>query len=128
MSEGNFLKNYYEWEAFSNVYLEDSFVLHIFESINEICFSVEFVLTEDHPCYTKPGNDKQYCYRTGKIIFRNLESYYWMERNEISFVDKSGERDYGNIDSFVLSNEGYRLSGDWGELIVRSPSVQLVWD
>ena len=119
------MSSYYNWEDFADIYLEDSFVLSIVESFNEISFVVEVALTENHPLYTPPKNDEQYCYRKGRIIFQDLKHVKWISRSEAPFTDASGEEDYGNIDVFQLSNEQYLLSGDWGELEVISSPVKM---
>lgn len=121
------MSNYYHWEGFAGIYFEDSFVLGIYESSNEISFIVEAVLTENHPLYTTPESDEQYCYKKGKIAFQGLKRVKWISRNETPFKDVSGEEDYGNIDVFQLSNDQYFLSGDWGELEVTSSPVKWIW-
>ena len=121
------MSSYYDWEGFADIYLEDSFVLGICESPNEISFIVEAVLTENHPLYRSPESDEQYCYKKGKIVFQDLKHVKWISRNEAPFTDASGEEDYGNIDAFELSNDKYALSGDWGELEVTSSPVKWIW-
>ncbi|KJY74129.1 hypothetical protein TW78_08835 [Vibrio coralliilyticus] len=121
------MSSYYDWEDFADIYLEDSFVLRICESYNEISFIVEAVLTENHPLYRSPESGEQYCYKKGKIVFQGLKCVKWISKNETPFKDVSGEEDYGNIDTFQLLNDQYRLSGDWGELEVRSSSVKWIW-
>jgi len=121
------MSSYYDWEGFTDIYLEDSFVLGICESPNEISFIVEAVLTELHPLYTPPESDEQYCYKTAKIVFQGLKCVKWINRNEAPFTDASGEEDYGNIDVFELSNDKYVLAGDWGELQVTSSPVKWIW-
>ena len=64
--------NYPSIPGFGHIYLEDSYVLDIIKSKNKICFSMEFVLTEEHPYYSTPKPDEQYCYLKGKIIFLNI--------------------------------------------------------
>ena len=121
------MSNYYDWEGFTDIYLEDSFVLCICESSNEISFIVEAVLTENHPLYAPPKSDEQYCYKKGKIVFQGLKCVKWISKNETPFTDASGEEDYGSIDVFQLSNDQYFLSGDWGELEVASSPVKWIW-
>ena len=70
-------------------------------------FIVEAVLTENHPLYTPPESDEQYCYKKGKIVFQGLKCVKWINRNEAPFTDAFGEEDYGNIDVFELSNDKY---------------------
>jgi hypothetical protein len=121
------MSSYYEWESFADIYLEDSFVLSIDESKDEISFTIEVVLKENHPFYKNPKKQEQYCYKKGKIIFQNIKSIEWLQRNDKLFTDATGKVDYGNIDNFEMSEKGYNLSGDWGELKVSSSPVKLVW-
>jgi len=121
------MSKYYEWGNFKYVYLEDSFVLGIEESENQVAFTVEMVLTEDHMMYSLPHIGEQYCYKKGKIIFQELKAVKWLNRNMRPFTDADDSEDYGNIDSFQLSSEGYHLSGDWGEVIINSPPPKVEW-
>lgn len=121
------MSKYYEWDNFKDIYLEDSFVLGIEESENQVSFTVEMVLTEEHPMYSPPHNGEQYCYKKGKIIFQELKAVKWLNRNMQPFTDANNSEDYGNIDSFQSSSEGYHLSGDWGEVIINSSPPKVVW-
>ena len=121
------MSSYYDWEGFADIYLEDSFVLGICESPNDITFFIEAVLTENHPSYTPPASDEQYCYRKGKIVFQGLKYVKWINRKKAPFTDSSGDEDYGNIDFFELSNDRYILAGDWGELEITSSPVKWIW-
>ncbi|WP_144401608.1 hypothetical protein [Isoalcanivorax pacificus] len=121
------MSQYFEWDNFKNVYLEDGFVIGIEESENQVSFTVEMVLTEDHPMYSLPHKGEQYCYKKGKIIFQELKDVKWLNRNMRPFTDADDDEDYGNIDSFQLSSEGYHLSGDWGEVIINSPPPKVEW-
>lgn len=121
------MSNYYEMDDFKNIYLEDSFVLGIEESEDELFFIVEMVLTEAHPLYTPPNASEQYCYKTGKIGFQELKSVEWLNRNTKPITDAEGSEDYGNIDSFTISPEGYYLEGYWGEVKINSSPPKVVW-
>lgn len=121
------MRNYYEWDAFKNIYVEDGFVLEIEESEKEICFKVELILAEAHPAYSSPRQDEQYCYKTAKIKFKNLRKSKWLRRSAKSFMGADGGEDYGNIDFFELTPEGYHLLGDWGEVIICSEAPDLEW-
>ncbi|WP_447928949.1 hypothetical protein [Vreelandella sp. EE27] len=115
------MSKYYEWEEFKYIYLEDSFVLRIEEAKNEISFTIDVVLTSEHPMYTSPKKNEQYSYKNGKLVFQGLKSIKWLDRSRQSFTDADGIEDYGNIDSFELSSEGcYHLKGDWGEVVIDS--------
>lgn len=118
------MSNYYLWDNFKNIYLEDSFVLGIEESNAQISFFVEMVLTEKHPMYSPPNEDEEYCYKKGKIIFYEPKFVKWIKKNTQPFTDADESEDYGNIDFFELSSEGYHLLGDWGEVVINSPPLK----
>ena len=121
------MSRYYEWNEFKGIYLEDSFVLEIKESEEEVSFAVEMVLTKEHPMYSKPKRKEQYCYRRAKIIFKGLKKVKWLKKNIKPFTDADGSEDFGNIDSFELLSGGYHLRGDWGEVIIFSDPPSLEW-
>jgi hypothetical protein len=121
------MSDYFEWNNFENIYLEDSYVLGIDESQDSIVFSIEAVLCENHPLYSEPLKNEQYCYRNGKIIFTGLKSVTWIEKTFRPSTDATGEIDYGNIDAFKLTPNGYYLEGSWGEVVIDSdpPTIEL---
>lgn len=121
------MSKYCEWDNFKHLYLEDSYVLEINETEDQISFTLEIVLTEKHPFYKPPNVGEQYCYRNGKIIFQNLISVKWLNKNMQSFFDANESRDYGNIDLFVLIPDGYHLMGDWGDVLINSSPPKVVW-
>ena len=121
------MNNYYDLDSFKDVYLEDSFVLEIQESDDEVIFIVEAVLTENHPLYTQPKVNEQYCYKKAKITFKDCKSINWGKKSIRPSTDAGGNIDYGNIDSFVFSSEQYELAGDWGDIKIYSPSLNLNW-
>ena len=57
-SENSMKINYTEFDNFENIFLEDSFVLEIIESPNEIKFLMEVVLTKIHPMYSTQNRMK----------------------------------------------------------------------
>lgn len=121
------MTNYYDLDIFKYIYLEDSFVLNIKETNKELSFTVVIVLLEEHHLYTLPKTNEQYCYKNGKIIFENLKSIKWLHKYDRPSIDADGTIDYGNIDTFIISQNGYYLSGDWGEVQIRSDPVRLLW-
>ncbi|MFI8481874.1 hypothetical protein ACIGCM_15025 [Pseudomonas sp. NPDC078700] len=118
--------NYYEILPLSNFYLEDSYVLSIIEVAGALIFELEAVLTKSHPQYEEPKKGEQYCYRKVSLRFFNVDSIEWFDRRFIGFEDSAGELDYGNIDSFVVGDGSYTLSGDWGMVIIRGGGVEAV--
>ncbi|PYE32811.1 hypothetical protein DFP83_105119 [Idiomarina fontislapidosi] len=121
--------NYYEMTDLKNLYLEDSFVLSIDEFEGEIVFSMDFVLNENHPLYSEPSSEENYCYRKGKIKFTEPKVVRWIKRNENRTTDINGEVDFGNIDTFIKSDdEKYVLSGDWGKLEISPKDIIIEYE
>lgn len=118
--------NYYEVLKLSDFYLEDSFVLSIDEVAGSLIFELEAVLTQKHPQYEEPKNGEKYCYRKVSLQFFNMEFIEWLDRRFLRFEDGAGDLDYGNIDSFVVGDNSYILSGDWGKVIIRGGEVEAV--
>jgi len=108
-----------------NIYLEDSWVLDVQESDASLTFALEAVLTEQHPQWKprKPG--EVHSYRRLRLTFPNLRHVEWLSRGGPPAMDTSGELDYGHIDTFVVSDHSYELTGDWGHVRVESDAPQI---
>lgn len=119
--------NYWEFNGFENVYLEDSYVLDIHASTSvEIC--IEAVLTENHFLYAQPLAGEQYCYRQMTIKFAHPHTYNLVLQNINPIPDPDGSVDYGNIDEFFSDDGKYYLRGEWGELTTVSEPPLLYSD
>ncbi|MGX0889702.1 hypothetical protein AB7M22_001710 [Pseudomonas sp. ADAK2 TE3594] len=118
--------NYYENPSLSNIYLEDSYVLSVREGEGSLIFELEAVLTEKHPKYKRPQEGEKYCYRKVSLLFLNADSFEWLDRRFVEYADASGEFDYGNIDSFVESDGGYELTGDWGRVLIKGQAIDII--
>ncbi|WP_144445624.1 hypothetical protein [Inquilinus limosus] len=116
-------RSYDSLPGFEHLYLEDSFVLGLIEGEQDLQFSMEFVLTRDHPDYHPPHKNERHCYRSGYILFEGIKSKQWLRRVFKPFHDPSGQKDYGNIDAFLCGSSGYFLEGDWGELRIEADAV-----
>jgi hypothetical protein len=115
------MKPYYDIPALHDIYLEDSFVLGIEERDGGISFTVDAVLTADHPRYHEPEPGEQYCYAGVVLAFRETTSIEWLERSDHVFTDPDGEQDLGNIDVLRWEGDLYDIAGDWGRVQVHSP-------
>lgn len=118
--------NYNEIPSFANIYLEDSYVTAVREGESSLAFELEAVLTEDHPKYKAPKVGEGHCYSKIFLRFLNVDSFEWLERRFMAYADASGELDYGNIDSFVDCEGGYKLTGDWGRVIIKGKAVDII--
>jgi hypothetical protein len=108
-----------------NVYLEDSYVLHITTSTGSVAFELDLVLTPGHPRYHEPPPGDQYCYRRGEVAIECAKSVRWVRRSTHEFRDATGEVDYGSIDAWNLDGDVSHILGDWGELAVDGGDVRL---
>ena len=120
--------HYSEVPALGNVYLEDSFVLGITENAGELTFTIEAVLTEQHPAYTPPNPGEQYCYADAQLVLTHTSAVQWVRRAATTYTDASGEVDLGNIDQMDRVDDHWRISGDWGEVLVytdEAPELRL---
>lgn len=117
---------YYELPKFKHLYLEDSFVLDISSTKEQIVFEIEFVLTEAHEQYRKPLEGEHHCYEKGFLKFEACRNVIWHKVGNLHFRDKSNEIDMGNIDSFSFEGENYFLQGDWGEVEITSRNVTVL--
>lgn len=118
--------DYFETSLFPGVYFEDSYVLGVDERPGEVRFLIDAVLEQTHPQYTEPGPDEQYCYREGNLVFPAVRRLRWISRTFAESIDKDGSVDYGNIDTFTIEGDTYRLSGDWGELEIVSETPKFI--
>ena len=119
------MSDYFGIKGLENFYFEDSFVLAIEESKDELAFLLDLVLTEEHPLYSEPKYDEQYCYKKARLIFKKCEAINWIEKTNNLFSDNSGEIDLGNIDSFEKDGKENHLEGDWGEVILVTDLVEV---
>jgi hypothetical protein len=105
--------------GFEHLYLEDSWVLGIRESADELRFEVEAALTQDHPEWHPPEADAVHTYKRLVVVFRKPRQVTWVQRMAgPPAVDASGEIDYGHIDVFTWDESLFDLAGDWGHVRV----------
>ena len=118
---------YDEIPSLAAILLEESYVLDIEAHPASVQFSVDFVLTPEHPEYCPPGADESYCCRRGWLRFSGVTRCLWANQGAPPARDATGEVDYGNIDSFAWDTASYLLEGDWGhmELIAERLEVHL---
>jgi hypothetical protein len=79
-----------------NVYLEDSWVLGVFESDDSLSFDLDAVLTEQHPQGHPPKPGEQYAYRRVSLTFPTLRAIESLDRGDPPATDAAGDLDSGN--------------------------------
>jgi hypothetical protein len=108
--------DYKNFPGLVGVFLEDSYVLGISESPEQLSFRLDAVLTPEHPAYHPPRPGEQYCYADGTLIFGDVASVEWLRRSSSHYTDASGEEDLGNIDILTVAGGTFTVEGDWGEV------------
>lgn len=114
--------DYTNYSELSGLYLEDSFVLEMSQTPGEVRFTLDAVLTRQHPAYRDALPGEQYCYARGHLIFAAVTEVHWCSRSGKWYTDAAGEVDLGNIDSFTNIGGEFALEGDWGEIRIRTDS------
>ena len=124
--------NYFEvFSDLACVYLEDSWVLGVIAGPNACVFRLEAVLTPDHPLFRTPSAGEQYCYAPAILTLSSGVAVSFKRSALPPATDATGERDWGNIDTFVPvdweGRDAWSLEGLWGELVIAEPAVGLVF-
>lgn len=114
-------------EGFKNIYLEDSFLLDVKEDSNSISFFVEAALLNGHELYHNPLKGEAHCYKKCEIKFPEVKMVNWVKKFFEPVQGCDEEIDYGNIDNFTFSEAGYHISGEWGDVLIKSDEPFLIW-
>lgn len=109
----------------ADVYLEDSFVLAFGNSDSTLWFDLELVLCERHAAYLGPKPGEHYDFRRARLDVSAARIECEWSGHPPS-VDPGGEIDYGNIDSWLVDEDGWdELTGDWGKARLFRSAVTL---
>ena len=122
------MKPYTDIDGLADIVLEESWVLGLTATPDQLLLPVDFVLTASHPLYQPPAADTIECTRRGQLRFGAVTSLQWTGQGAPPARDKTGEIDYGHIDSFEWKPGCYRLEGDWGFMDVTGGAVQVTID
>ncbi|PKH34582.1 hypothetical protein [Shewanella sp. ALD9] len=114
-------------DIFKGIDFNDSFVLGWSSNATEITFKIEASIWPDSPHYLNPKPDEYTCYRKCEIQFTDFTSYSGLsEQSSVNpSIDINGSIDYGNIDSLIITNQGFKVVGEFGNLEVINGKVQL---
>jgi hypothetical protein len=108
----------------AGVYLEASYVTAIHEAAN-VVFELDAVVTPDRPEYRQPRPGEQYCYAAATQTFHQPSKVDRVRRSMVRSIDADGLMDLGNIDTLTQSGNSFRLTRDWGEVVVRADEPPL---
>ena len=106
--------DYKIFPGLAGVFLEDSYVLGISESSEQLVFHLDAVLTPEQSAYHSPRPGEHYCYANGSLVFPNVTRVVWLRRNSSHYTDASVEEDLGNIDILTIDGDAFVAEGDWG--------------
>jgi len=119
--------DYTEFPGLEELYLEeDSYILGIKEVATAVIFTVDAVLTPEHPQYHPPGPDEQNCYKRITITFSDISKVNWVVRDMQVHRDASGEPDLGIFYRIVRIEGYFELSGEFGEIHIYGDSFPRV--
>ena len=108
-----------KWEElplFSGIDLHDSFVLGWKFEGGSLCFELEASIWPESKYYVPPKPGEHTCYRKATLQFLGAKEVVGLKPiSSVRFMtDPDGSIDYGNIDSLVISNGDYSVSGEFG--------------
>lgn len=118
--------DYTDLKIFKGIDLSDSFVLYWELLDDRLSFDLEASIWPDSAYYSKPDKDEFTCYKRARLDILNIKSIQGLkEMKQVAYsTDLSGEKDYGNIDSFTVDGEDIFLEGDFGEVIVNGGEIR----
>lgn len=101
--------------------LSESFVLSWTATDARLVFQMEFALWPESSFYRKPRDGEWTCFRRGALVFDRITLVEGLIKQEDvrGATDASGERDYGNVETFEEADDGVKLSGEFGEVGLR---------
>jgi len=117
--------NYTDLPAFNGLFMEESYVLDIEVHPGMVTFTLDLVLTPEHPQYSGPQSGEQYCYRRGNLLFSGVENFTWTGQGAPPAIDATGEVDYGTVEFFIHNHAGYCLEGSWGRIQLTARDVEV---
>jgi hypothetical protein len=107
-------------EEFKGIDLNDSFVLGWKQSLNELSFELKASIWPESIFYEAPKANEYTCYRKATLSFSEIKSVVGLTSIESArySTDPDGSIDYGNIDSLDITENGFNVVGDFGEVII----------
>ena len=115
-----------DMECFRGIDLNDSFVLSWKLEEWGLCFLLEASVWPGSEYYQPPKDNEYTCYREATLCFRDFDSVRGLKAMSLvrPSVDANGELDYGNIDSLAQVPQGFDISGDFGNVLVKGGHLE----
>lgn len=103
-----------------NVVFANSYVLGLRIEPYAVFLRMDFVLSPSHPQYRPPPPNESACFRRGTLTIKGFKRLTWEATNVPPARDADAELDWGCLDVFRRTSEGWYLEGDWGNIVVES--------
>lgn len=112
--------NWNELEIFKGVDLHDSFVLSWHLDSREFTIELDASIWPESDYYQAPVNNEFTCYLKASLKFNEFENIIGLLpiSEVVANIDPDGSKDYGNIDEFLIEENGFKLQGDFGEVSI----------
>ncbi len=112
--------------VFEGVNLNDSFILGWTQDGGKLAFYIEASIWPASKYYSTPKAGEYTCYRKAVLEFVGSTEITGLRAIELtpSSTDPDGSKDYGNIDSLKASESGFRLAGDFGDIIIKGGELR----
>lgn len=112
--------------AFEGVDLNDSFVLGWTQDDGRLAFYIEASIWPASKYYSTPKEGEYTCYRKAVIEFVGFIEIIGLRPIELtlSSTDPDGSKDYGTVDSLVVSENGFILTGDFGDISIKGGELR----
>jgi hypothetical protein len=113
---------------FDGIDLGESWVLGWTLDSNRLQFQLDVVLVPGHPLYAPPPPDELACYRSGTLLFPEAVEVIGLPSVDDvrPAIGADGVSDYGHLDWLESTESGYRVTGDFGEVLVRSGHPRVI--
>ena len=115
-----------ETQLFKGINLNDSFILSWAYSSDKLSFQLEASIWPESKHYDTPKPNEHTCYKVAKLVFENYTDVIGLkDMAEVKpAIDASHELDYGGIDNLEILDGGYRLEGEFGEVVITDGSMR----
>lgn len=112
---------------FEGVLITDTFVLGWQRDADRLIFVVEASLWPPHPDYQAPLPGEWTCYKRARIFFKGVTSVEGLPDMALVnlSIDPDGSKDFGTLSGLVAEDDGFRISGDFGDVLVKADLVTL---
>jgi len=115
-----------EMSVFEGVDLSDSFILGWTQDGGRLAFYIEASIWPASKYYSTPKAGEYTCYRKAVLEFVGSIEIIGLRPIELtpSSSDPDGSKDYGNIDSLMALGNGFRLTGDFGDVSIKGGELR----